>query len=206
VFLDLKWHDIPSTVAEAVSAARTLGVALATVHCLGARDAGGRRAAAGADLALVGVTLLTSHVPADVEQILGRGVPDLGFEAARLARLAVGAGLRGVVASGRDLAVLRSTLGAEPWIVVPGIRSPDAPPDDQARTVTPVEAVRPGRPTWSSDGRSRGRRIRRRRTGRFWRRYEAGSIGSGACVRGAAGGPVRPGGGGTAGPRDLVGA
>jgi orotidine-5'-phosphate decarboxylase len=90
------------------------------------------------------VTLLTSHVPADVEQILGRGVPDLGFEAARLARLAVGAGLRGVVASGRDLAVLRSTLGAEPWIVVPGIRSPDAPPDDQARTVTPVEAVRHG--------------------------------------------------------------
>jgi orotidine-5'-phosphate decarboxylase len=145
VFLDLKWHDIPSTVAEAVSAARTLGVALATVHCLGGHEMLAAAArAAGADLALVGVTLLTSHVPADVEQILGRGVPDLGFEAARLARLAVGAGLRGVVASGRDLAVLRSTLGAEPWIVVPGIRSPDAPPDDQARTVTPVEAVRHG--------------------------------------------------------------
>lgn len=145
VFLDLKWHDIPSTVAEAASAARTLGVALATVHCLGGHEMLAAAArAAGDDLALAGVTLLTSHVPADVEQILGRGVPDLGFEAARLARLAVGAGLRGVVASGRDLAVLRSTLGAEPWIVVPGIRTPDAPPDDQARTVTPVEAVRNG--------------------------------------------------------------
>jgi orotidine-5'-phosphate decarboxylase len=145
VFLDLKWHDIPSTVAEAVSAARSLGVALATVHCLGGHEmlvAAAR--AAGEDLALVGVTLLTSHVPADVEQILGRGVPDLGFEATRLARLAVGAGLRGVVASGRDLGVLRATIGAEPWIVVPGIRPPGAPADDQARAVTPAEAVRHG--------------------------------------------------------------
>jgi orotidine-5'-phosphate decarboxylase len=145
VFLDLKWHDIPSTVAEAASAARTLGVALATVHCLGGHEmlvAAAR--AAGEDLALVGVTLLTSHVPADVEQIFGRGVPDLGLEATRLARLAVGAGLRGVVASGRDLGVLRATIGAEPWIVVPGIRPPGAPADDQARSVTPAEAVRHG--------------------------------------------------------------
>lgn len=145
VFLDLKWHDIPSTVAEAASVARTLGVALATVHCLGGHEmltAAVR--AAGEDLALVGVTLLTSHVPADVEQILGRGVPDLGFEATRLARLAVGAGLRGVVASGRDLGVLRASLGATPWIIVPGIRPPGTPVDDQARSVTPAEAVRHG--------------------------------------------------------------
>jgi orotidine-5'-phosphate decarboxylase len=145
VFLDLKWHDIPSTVAEAASVARTLGVALATVHCLGGHDMLAAAVhAAGEDLALVGVTLLTSHVPADVEQILGRGVPDMGFEATRLARLAVGAGLRGVVASGRDLSVLRATLGVAPWIVVPGIRPPGTPADDQARTVTPAEAVRHG--------------------------------------------------------------
>lgn len=145
VFLDLKWHDIPSTVAEATSAARTLGVALATVHCLGGHEMLAAAVhAAGEDLALVGVTLLTSHAPADVEQILGRGVPDLGFEASRLARLAVAAGLRGVVASGRDLGVLRATIGATPWIVVPGIRPPGAPADDQARTVTPAEAVRYG--------------------------------------------------------------
>ena len=145
VFLDLKWHDIPSTVAEAASVARALGVTLATVHCLGGHEmlAAAVRAA-GEDLALVGVTLLTSHVPADVEQILGRGVPDMGFEATRLARLAVGAGLRGVVASGRDLGVLRASLGAAPWIVVPGIRPPGTPVDDQARSVTPAEAVRHG--------------------------------------------------------------
>ncbi len=145
VFLDLKWHDIPSTVAEAASVARTLGVAVATVHCLGGHEmlAAAVRAA-GDDLALVGVTLLTSHVPADVEQILGRGVPDLGFEAARLARLAVGAGLRGVVASGSELGVLRASLGAAPWIVVPGIRPAGTPVDDQARSVTPAEAVRHG--------------------------------------------------------------
>lgn len=145
VFLDLKWHDIPSTVAEAASVARALGVTLATVHCLGGHEmlAAAVRAA-GEDLPLVGVTLLTSHVPADVEQILGRGVPDMGFEATRLARLAVGAGLRGVVASGRDLGVLRASLGAAPWIVVPGIRPPGTPVDDQARSVTPAEAVRLG--------------------------------------------------------------
>ena len=145
VFLDLKWHDIPSTVAEAASVARALGVALATVHCLGGHEMlAAAVGAAGDELALVGVTLLTSHVPADVEQILGRGVPDLGFEATRLARMAVGAGLRGVVASGRDLGMLRASLGATPWIVVPGIRPPGTPVDDQARSVTPAEAVRLG--------------------------------------------------------------
>ena len=145
VFLDLKWHDIPSTVTEAVAAARALGVAMATVHCLGGHGMLAAAArAAGSELALVGVTLLTSHIPADAEQILGRGVPDLGLEATRLARLAAGAGLRGVVASGRELGMLREALGAEPWIVVPGIRLPGAPKDDQARAVTPAEAARHG--------------------------------------------------------------
>jgi len=145
VFLDLKWHDIPSTVAEAVSAARAQGVSMATVHCLGGPAMLAAAAqAAGPDLWLVGVTLLTSHTPADAEQILGRGVPDLGVEATRLARIALGAGLRGVVASGRELAMLRTALGPEPWIVVPGVRAPTDPPDDQARTVTPQEAVRWG--------------------------------------------------------------
>ena len=145
VFLDLKWHDIPSTVTQAVAAARALGVAMATVHCLGGHGMLAAAArAAGSELALVGVTLLTSHIPADAEQILGRGVPDLGLEATRLARLAVGAGLRGVVASGRELGMLRAALGVEPWIVVPGIRLPGTSNDDQARTVTPAEAARHG--------------------------------------------------------------
>jgi orotidine-5'-phosphate decarboxylase len=144
VFLDLKWHDIPSTVANAVTAAHELGVAMATVHCLGGHDMLAAAAEAAPDLPLVGVTMLTSLTPADAEQILGRGVPDLGLEAARLARLALAAGLRGVVAAGPELGILRSTLGPTPWIVVPGIRPTGSATDDQARTVTPREAVRLG--------------------------------------------------------------
>ena len=145
VFLDLKWHDIPNTVAGAVTAARELGVAMATVHCLGGRTMLSAAArAAGSDLALVGVTVLTSHDAAELESVLGRGVPDVGFEAERLARAALQAGLKGVVASGHELGLLREALGAEPWIVVPGIRLPGEAADDQARTIEPGEAVRRG--------------------------------------------------------------
>jgi len=144
VFLDLKWHDIPSTVAHAVTAARELGVALATVHCLGGRAMLEAAAQAAGDLPLVGVTVLTSHDTGGFEQVLGRGVPDLGFEAERLGRMACAAGLRGVVASGAELAILREALGPDPWIVVPGIRLPGEPTGDQARTVSADEAVRRG--------------------------------------------------------------
>ena len=145
VFLDLKWHDIPNTVAGAVAAARELGVGMATVHCLGGRAMLEAAAhAAGPDLPLVGVTVLTSHDAAELESVLGRGVPDLGFEAERLARMAVQAGLRGVVASGHELGLLREALGPDPWIVVPGIRLPGEAPGDQARTIAPDEAVRRG--------------------------------------------------------------
>ncbi|HXM38191.1 MAG TPA: orotidine-5'-phosphate decarboxylase [Gemmatimonadales bacterium] len=147
VFLDLKWHDIPNTVAGAVTAARELGVAMATVHCLGGRTMLSAAArAAGSDMALVGVTVLTSHDAAELESVLGRGVPDVGFEAERLARAAMQAGLRGVVASGHELGLLREALGgrADPWIVVPGIRLPGEAADDQARTIEPADAVRRG--------------------------------------------------------------
>jgi len=145
VFLDLKWHDIPNTVVAAVTAARELGVAMATVHCLGGRtmlEAAAR--AAGPDLPLVGVTVLTSHDAADLESVLGRGVPDIGFESERLARAAVHAGLRGVVASGQEVGLLREALGPTPWIVVPGVRMPGDGAGDQSRTVAPEEAVRRG--------------------------------------------------------------
>lgn len=149
VFLDLKWHDIPSTVAGAVTAARELGVAMATVHCLGGRAMLAAAAAAAGDLDLVGVTVLTSHDAAAFEQVVGRGVPDLGSETERLARGAVQAGLRGVVASGHELGILRAALGPEPWIVVPGIRIPGdgaggSATDDQTRTITAHDAVRLG--------------------------------------------------------------
>src|SRR5207248_8356328 len=145
VFLDFKWHDIPNIVATAVTAARELGVSMATVHCLGGRTMLGAAArAAGEDLALVGVTVLTSHDAAELESVLGRGVPDVGFEAERLARAAMQAGLRGVVASGQELGLLREALGPEPWIVVPGVRAPGDPAGDQVRTIEPAEAVRRG--------------------------------------------------------------
>jgi len=100
--------------------------------------------AAGSPLAVVGVTVLTSHDSAELEHVLGRGVPDVGFEAERLARAALQAGLRGVVASGQELGLLREALGSEPWIVVPGIRAPGEPAGDQVRTIDAAEAVRRG--------------------------------------------------------------
>jgi len=144
VFLDLKWHDIPSVVAGAVEAARAQGVAMATVHTMGGPAVLAAAAQAAGAVALVGVTVLTSHSAGDFERVVGRGVPDLGFEAERLGRLAVAAGLRGVVASGRELALVRAALGPEPWIVVPGVRAPGDAADDQARTIAAPDAVRGG--------------------------------------------------------------
>jgi len=145
VFLDLKWHDIPHIVASAVTAARELGVSMTTVHALGGRNMLAAAAqAAGADLAVVGVTVLTSHDAGELESVLGRGVPDVGFEAERLGRAAVQAGLRGVVASGQELGLLREALGPEAWIVVPGIRAPGEAAGDQVRTIEPTDAVRRG--------------------------------------------------------------
>jgi len=144
VFLDLKWHDIPSVVAQAAAGAAEQGVAMATVHTLGGPAMLAAATGAAGNVALVGVTILTSHDTAEVERVLGRGVPDLGFEAERLARLAVEARLRGVVASGRELALLRAALGPDLWIVVPGIRELADSTADQRRTVTPDDAVRWG--------------------------------------------------------------
>jgi orotidine-5'-phosphate decarboxylase len=144
VFLDLKWHDIPSVVAGAVEAARMEGAAMATVHTLAGPAVLAAAVHAAGDVALLGVTVLTSHDAGEFERVVGRGVPDLAFEAERLARLAVQAGCRGVVASGRELTLLRAALGPAPWIVVPGIRGPGDAAGDQARSVTAAEAVRGG--------------------------------------------------------------
>lgn len=144
VLLDVKWHDIPSTVAGAVEAARDLGVAMATVHTLGGPAMLAAARAAAGDVALLGVTVLTSHDAGDFERVVGRGVPDLGFEAERLARLALAAGLAGVVASGHELVLLREALGPGPLIVVPGIRAPGEAAGDQARTIPAADAVRRG--------------------------------------------------------------
>src|SRR2546422_5469782 len=97
-------------------------------------------AAAAGDLALVGVTVLTSHDADGFAQIVGRGVPDLGLEAERLARVALQAGLRGVGASGRELALLRAALGPLPWVLVAGVPAPGGVSRGHARALPPPDA------------------------------------------------------------------
>jgi orotidine-5'-phosphate decarboxylase len=141
VFLDLKWHDIPNTVAGAVTAAREMGVSMATVHTLGGRMMLEAAAvAAGTDLALVGVTVLTSLDAAEYSRVVGRGEVDLSREVERQAIVAAEAGLRGVVCSPLEVSLLRRRLGPDLYIVVPGIRRRSDPAGDQARVATAEDA------------------------------------------------------------------
>jgi len=145
VFLDLKWHDIPNTVAGAVASALGLGVSMATVHTLGgaAMMEAAARAAAGR-LALVGVTLPTSHDPASYARAVGRTDVDLAREVERQSGEAMRAGLAGVVCSPREVAQVRRRVGPEALLVVPGIRSGADPHGDQTRVATAAEAVAAG--------------------------------------------------------------
>lgn len=145
VFLDLKWHDIPNTVAGAVAAARDAGVAMATVHTLGGVEMmRAARAAAGDELELVGVTVLTSHDDASFARVVGRRGVKAGAEVLRLAETAATAGLAGIVCSPREARVVRERLGPAARLVVPGIRRSADAPDDQRRTASAAEAVRDG--------------------------------------------------------------
>jgi orotidine-5'-phosphate decarboxylase len=145
VFLDLKWHDIPHTVAGAVTAAQETGVAMATVHTLGGKAMLEAAAlAAGSDLALVGVTVLTSHDRASYAGATGRTEVDLLAEVERQGVVAAEAGLRGVVCSPHEVSLLRRRLGPELYIVVPGIRRRSDPTGDQVRVSSAEDAVRNG--------------------------------------------------------------
>lgn len=145
VFLDLKWHDIPNTVAGAVTAARELGVSMATLHALGGRAMLEAAAvAAGGDLALVAVTVLTSHEPAGYARAVGRSEVDLPHEVERQALVAAEAGLQGVVCSPQEVSLLRRRLGPALQIVVPGIRRRTDPASDQVRVATARDAVANG--------------------------------------------------------------
>ena len=144
VFLDLKYHDIPNTVAGAVSAACQLGVSLLDVHALGGRAmleaAVGALPAMGARL--LGVTVLTSMDEEAHAQVgLGGGVAD---SVRRLARLASDAGLDGVVASPHEVAMVREACGPGFLIVTPGIRPAGSAAGDQARAATPRAALDAG--------------------------------------------------------------
>ena len=145
VFLDLKWHDIPNTVAGAVTAARELGVSMATLHALGGGPMLEAAAvAAGGEVALVAVTVLTSHDPAGYARAVGRSEVDLAQEAERQALVAAEAGLQGVVCSPQEVSLLRRRLGPGFQIVVPGIRRRIDPASDQVRVATAKDAVANG--------------------------------------------------------------
>ncbi len=145
VFLDLKWHDIPHTVAGAVEAAASLGVHLATVHLAGGTTMLERAVGArGGELRLAGVGVLTSHGAADYAAIVGREPVDTAAEQLRLARLARAVGLDAMVCAAAEAAALRVVLGADRMLVVPGIRRAGDGAGDQVRTATPEAAVRAG--------------------------------------------------------------
>jgi orotidine-5'-phosphate decarboxylase len=146
VFLDLKYHDIPNTVAAAVREAASLGVSMLTIHASG----GGKmmRAATeaarnqNAALLVLAVTVLTSLDDNDLDKLGIHGrVKD---QVLRLSALALADGCHGVVASAREAAALRSQLEGDFAIVTPGVRPAGTEPGDQARVATPAEAIAAG--------------------------------------------------------------
>jgi len=146
VFLDLKYHDIPNTVAGACRAAAKLGVWMLNVHASGGeammRAAREAVATVSRPPVLIGVTILTSLAEADLQKVGFTGSAEENV--VRLARLARACGLDGVVCSAQEARALRGATGPDFTLVTPGIRLPDSPRDDQSRTVTPSEAVKMG--------------------------------------------------------------
>lgn len=146
VFLDLKFHDIPNTVARACDQAARLGVWMLTLHALGGRAMLEAARAAVMDREqrplLVAVTVLTSLTPADLVDVgLDRDVP---AQVLRLARLAQTAGLDGVVCAPTEAAELRWRMGDDFTLVTPGIRPSGAEANDQRRSLTPAGAIAAG--------------------------------------------------------------
>jgi orotidine-5'-phosphate decarboxylase len=147
VFLDLKFHDIQNTVARSVRAALPLKPRMLTLHAaggVGMIEAARKAADSAGDTRpmLLAVTVLTSL---DAAALAATGIKDgAAKQALRLAKLAVSAGADGLVCSALEVGMLREALGDGPKLVVPGIRPAGAASDDQARTMTPTEAVAAG--------------------------------------------------------------
>jgi orotidine-5'-phosphate decarboxylase len=146
IFLDLKLHDIPNTVASAVRAASRLGVNLLTIHAAGGADMLQAAVAAARGIerspALLAVTVLTSI---DRGQLEATGVPgSLSQQVERLAKLALSCGVQGLVCSPHEVAGLRREIGNKPLLVVPGIRPAGSAAGDQRRVATPASAVAAG--------------------------------------------------------------
>jgi orotidine-5'-phosphate decarboxylase len=142
VFLDLKLHDIPNTVAAAARAVSRLRPEILTVHAAGGADMIKAAVEAVPGTMVAGVTLLTSIRDHDLAEL---GVPGTVSDAVRrMAVLAVAAGARGLVCSPQEVAAVRAEVGQDITLITPGIRPSGADSDDQARIATPVEAIKAG--------------------------------------------------------------
>jgi orotidine-5'-phosphate decarboxylase len=145
VFLDLKLHDIPNTVGQAASRAASLGASLLTVHATGGAEMmEAAVAGAGEKCGILAVTILTSLDTSDIRMAWGRARLDLSREVLRLSGQAADAGAHGVVCSGLEARAVSAEYGDRLKLLIPGIRRPGDPRNDQRRTVTPLEAVRAG--------------------------------------------------------------
>ena len=146
IFLDLKFHDIPNTVAQACRAAARLGVWMINVHALGGRGMmnAAREAIEGAPRRpiLIAVTVLTSMAEPDLREVGIDASPQAA--ATRLAELAAACGLDGVVCSAHEAAAIRDRLGRRFLRITPGIRLPEDDAGDQKRVMTPLRAVESG--------------------------------------------------------------
>jgi len=142
VFLDLKMYDIPETVSRAVAQVAKTGARFLTVHAVGSVMRAAAKAREGSSLQILGVTVLTSFGPEDMD--------DLGYEGTiaslveRRARKAAEIGIDGIVASPLEAAAVRAVVGPQTIIVTPGVRSAGADAGDQKRVATPAQAIHDG--------------------------------------------------------------
>jgi orotidine-5'-phosphate decarboxylase len=151
IFLDLKYHDIPNTVANAVVAAMRLGVSICNIHALGGLEMMKRASQTCQEVAtrenlarplLLAVTLLTSHDQASIREI---GIEDsLSQSVVRLARLSAQAGMDGVVAAAHEINLVREVVPTPFVILTPGLRPASSDTQDQKRVMTPQEALQAG--------------------------------------------------------------
>ena len=144
VFLDLKFHDIPNTAAEAVRSALALGADMTTIHLSGGSSMvqSALKAAAGSQMLVLGVTVLTSLDDAQLRELGVLRTPEQ--QVIELVALGHRCGLRGVVCSPLEIKALRSKFGDSLTIVTPGVRPSGSAADDQRRVMTPADAVRAG--------------------------------------------------------------
>ncbi len=145
VFLDLKFHDIPNTVASAMRRVAEMGVRLTTVHASGgSKMISAAVEAAGSSCGVLAVTVLTSLDNTMLGEAWGKERVDVENEVLRLAELARSSGVHGIVCSGHEAQAVHSRHGSALRLLVPGIRLPGDSPGDQARVMTPAEAALAG--------------------------------------------------------------